>query len=94
MSNAKVKVIEIHSGECLYETDLTQIESAYVFAKEMEEHGIEVRLDSPSLPETLGISLGATSDQQAALRQELNDEIDSHDSACSSCVTSIAKNLY
>lgn len=89
MTKAMVRVIEVQSGECLFETQMEHIDLAYKYASEMEEHGIDVKITSPSLPETLGMSLGATSEQQEALRRELQDEMDSHDSACSSCVTSL-----
>jgi hypothetical protein len=89
MSQNLVKVIASSEGTCLMTCSIEEIERAYQFAAEMEALGIEVEIQAPSLPETLGASLGASAEEQSALRRELDDEIDSHNSVCGSCTTAV-----
>lgn len=89
MSETKVRVIDAIGGECLFECSMEDVERAYQFATQMEELGLDVKIDAPSLPETLGSSLGASEDQRRLLKQELEHEIDSHNSPCGGCETPV-----
>lgn len=81
-SNDKlIKVID-SEDQVLFECGLEEEDKAFDFARQMEEIGIEVKISSPSLPETLIISLGATQKDKDILRKELVEEIEEHDSGC------------
>jgi hypothetical protein len=69
-------------GQVLFECSQDERERAYAFAKEMEALGIEVSLSAPSLPESLALELGMNDEEAAELRDELDEEVDSHDSCC------------
>ena len=81
---SKVKVIEEQSQTVLFECDLEKIEDAYRYAVELEGMGIDVKILSPSLPESLGESLGMSSFELNRLKIELEEEIDSHGQPCGS----------
>lgn len=74
---SKIKLLDSES-QLLYEFPVDQVEAAYAKAKELEEMGIDVTLDAPSLPETLGDTLGMTSQDKKTLRAEIEEEIESH----------------
>ena len=83
---SKIKLLDSES-QTLYEYPVDQVEAAYAKAQELEEMGIEVTLDAPSLPETLGNTLGMSSEDQKKLRSEIEEEIDSHNEkpTCGGC---------
>lgn len=76
-----VKVVD-EQDQVLFECSTGEAEKAWTYARQMEELGIEVRLVSPSLPETLAKVLGGTDEELATLRHELDEEIDSHIGCC------------
>lgn len=80
-----VRVLEAQSEEVLFTCSMEDIEKAYAYALELEALGVDVKIVAPSLPETLGASLGVSEEEKGRLRQELDDEVDSHNSVCSSC---------
>lgn len=86
MSN-QVKVIDNISGTILFETSLEKISDAYSFAAQMEEAGLDIKIDAPGLAETLIQSLGANQEEIAEYRQSMENEIDDHDSdfGCTIC---------
>lgn len=81
---SKVRVIEEQSDTILFECEMKDIEKAYQYAVELEGMGIDVKIQAPSLPESLGESLGVSSFELNRLKIEIQDEIDSHGQACSS----------
>lgn len=81
---SKVKVIEEQSQTVLFECDMENIEKAYRYAVELEGMGIDVKILAPSLPESLGESLGVSSFELNRLKVEIQDEIDSHGQPCAS----------
>lgn len=83
---SKIKLLDSES-QTLYEYPVDQVEAAYAKAQELEEMGIEVTLDAPSLPETLGNTLGMSSQDQEKLRAEIEEEIESHNEkpTCGGC---------
>lgn len=86
MSNkSKVKVIDHHSEEVLFECDIETIESAFQYAAQMEKMGIDVRILSPTITETLCDSLGIEHDEREEYEQSVVAEIDDHDGSC--CAT-------
>lgn len=83
MSSSKpIRVLEVQTKECLFSCDHEELERAYEFAKQMEELGIDVEIESPSAAQSLATSLGASTEE---LARELEEEIASHD--CDGCST-------
>jgi uncharacterized membrane protein len=78
----QVKVMEVQSGQILFECSLDNIDSAYQYSAKMNEMGIDVKIVAPSVHETLGKALGKNSTEQDAYSQTLQEEHDSHDSCC------------
>ena len=62
---------------------MEEIEQAYHFAQKMEEMGLEVYVESPSITKTLALSLGISDQRLKTYEQSVDQEIDDHD--CSSC---------
>lgn len=77
MSNL-VRVIDNLSGSTLMETTMEKIQDAYSFAAMMEEEGLDIKIVAPGLSESLISSLGASSEEIAAYKKGLDDEISSH----------------
>ena len=74
-----VKVVD-SEGQVLFECSVENIAKAYDYSLEMEKLGIDVRINAPSLPETLAQSLGTSDKNKQNLRDEIFKEIDSHNS--------------
>jgi len=81
---AKLISIKDAAGQILKSFDLQDRDKAFDYANELEEMGIEVTLNEPSLPETLIMSLGASTKEREDLMTELNEEIDDHVPTCCS----------
>ncbi len=79
---SKLRVIEQSSGEVLFECSLEEAEQAYVKAAELEEMGLDVRVEHPGVSETLAASLGLEGDSMNALKDSLAEEIEGHESCC------------
>ena len=77
-----VKVIDKLEGQLLYECPVEEQDKAFEYAKQMEELGIEVEINSPSVPESLAQTLGAPEEDLQNLRKEILEEINSHNSGC------------
>ena len=84
-------VIHSESKEVLFKTDIDNIDQAYSFMNDMVEMGLEVELIVPSTAQTLAHSLGASPEEQEKLKQELHDEIDSHNEEDSCCYSNYLK---
>ncbi|PIP90080.1 MAG: hypothetical protein COW01_09375 [Bdellovibrionales bacterium CG12_big_fil_rev_8_21_14_0_65_38_15] len=76
-----VKVLD-EQDQVLFQCSLQDAQKAWNYARDMEAIGIEVRIVSPSLPESLAKSLGVNEEDLATLRHELEDELDSHVGCC------------
>jgi len=84
---SKVTVFDELSGQMLYETSLDNIDYAYQYAAELEEMGLQIKINAPTLTESLLNSLGANAIEKNLYLQSLEDELDSHEEPpCSSCV--------
>ena len=79
MSNT-IKLIEPTSGICMFESE--DSEKAYAKARELEEMGIEIKVISPSAPESLATLLGADKDDLEVLKTIIDAEIESHNTCC------------
>jgi hypothetical protein len=77
-----IKVMEINSGEVLFETDMNNSELAYQQATIFENMGIDVQVKMPGVTESLARELGVTDEQLRILEEILEQEILSHDDSC------------
>ncbi|MCO4793581.1 MAG: hypothetical protein KC493_07710 [Bacteriovoracaceae bacterium] len=83
----RIKVIEKQGLEVLFECDIQEEEKAYTFAKEMEELGIDIEVQIPSVTETLISTLGANEEDVSTLKKMMDEEIESHNDAnCDDCI--------
>jgi hypothetical protein len=86
MSN-RVRVIDNISGTVLFETSIEKISEAYSFAAILEDEGLDIKIDSPGLAETLIKSLGADETEIAEYKQSMDNELEDHegDFGCTFC---------
>lgn len=84
-----IKVIETQSETVLFECPVEQADKAFRYAVEMEGHGVEVSLRSPSVPESLAESLGISEEDKEKLKKALEKEIEDHDDSCTSASCTI-----
>jgi hypothetical protein len=77
-----VKVIETQTQTVLFECPMEEADKAFRYAVEMEGHGVDVTLRSPSGPESLAESLGISEEEKIKLRKVLEEEIEDHDDSC------------
>jgi hypothetical protein len=85
MSNL-IKLVEPQTDVCLYSTE--SFEDAYAKALEFENLGIEVKVLSPSAPESVARMMGASSEDLDILKEILAQEVDSHEEDDSCCHSS------
>lgn len=84
-TSSLIQVIEKNTKEVLFECELTESESAFEFAANMEKMGLEVQVISPTITETLCDSLGIERDEREEYEQSVIAEIEDHDGSC--CAT-------
>ena len=78
----KIRVLDLQSGQTLFECSIQESEKAYQFAAQMEEMGLELKVVVPTLSDTLSTSLGLSRDEQAAYEASLEEEMDEHEGSC------------
>jgi hypothetical protein len=78
----KIRVVDNHTGQCLFEFSVEESEKAYTFAAQMEEMGLDVIVESPTLTDTLSVSLGLSLEQRAAYLKSMDEEIENHEGSC------------
>ena len=78
----KIKIYEINTNELLASFEVEKSEQAYAYAKQMEEMGIDIRMENPSINHSLGHSLGMTEEQLSNLSVAIDEEIASHNTCC------------
>lgn len=77
MSN-HVRVIDNISGSILLETSMEKLSDAYSFAALMEEQGLDIRIDTSAVTETLIKSLGASETEIALHKSNLSSDLIDH----------------
>lgn len=93
--SSRIKVREKQSLEVLFECDVTEEEKAYQYARDMEAMGIDVNVEIPSVSETLISVLGANESDVEALKEMMDEEIDSHnDVSCHDCLPDKDETLH
>lgn len=85
MSN-QVRVLDVISGTTLFETSIEKIADAYAFATQMEEAGLDIKIDAPGISVTLIHSLGADESEIADYKKSMDEEIADHDESDYGCM--------
>lgn len=75
----KVQVISIDSNEVLFSCEVAEEEKAYAYASEMEEIGVEVKVVSPNVTDTLSDALGLNIENQEKFQESIFEEIYEHE---------------
>lgn len=75
----KIRVLDQQTDQVLFECSMEDGEKAYQFAAEMEEMGLDLRVEVPTLSETLSDSLGLSGEQKAAYKASMEEEMEDHD---------------
>ncbi len=75
----KIQVIETNSGSVMQEFDLDQLDAAYALAGSLEEMGLDISINHPTLSDTLSHSLGLSEEQIKDYKDSLIEEIDEHE---------------
>jgi hypothetical protein len=78
----KVRVLDVHSEQVLFECAVTEADRAYEAAAEFEEMGLDVKIDHPSVNQTLAHELGVEGAPMDAFEESLAEEIDDHPGSC------------
>ena len=78
----KIRVIDLQSGQTLFECSIHDSEKAYQFAAQMEEMGLDLKVIVPTLSATLSSSLGLTRDEQTAYEESIEEEMEDHEGSC------------
>ncbi|MEC7275549.1 MAG: hypothetical protein VXV96_04445 [Bdellovibrionota bacterium] len=82
-SDLKIRFIDAE-GQLISSFPIDKREQAFQFAEELEAMGIEFKMEEPSLPESLILSLGADDNDTNRLKKEIEEEIDDHGTDCCS----------
>lgn len=77
-----IRVIDVGTNQVLMEVPLEEAEKAYAFIAEMEEMGLDLKIENPTLADTLSQSLGLTPQQVAEYKESMDHEIEDHDGSC------------
>lgn len=79
---SKIRVIDNISGQVLKEFELAESEKAYEYAAEMEEIGLDIAVNSPTITRTLSTSLGASPQRIEEMEKSAMEEIEDHEGSC------------
>ncbi len=79
---SKIQVRDVQSDSLLFECPIEEAHKAYQFAAEMETLGLDIKLITPTLSDTLLNTLGLSWEAQEKYRSSTQEEIDSHDGSC------------
>lgn len=78
----KVKVIAVDTEEVLLEVPIEKLAEAYEYAAKMDQMGIEVKLDAPTVADTLSDTLGLSIDDRHRFESSMDEELRDHDGSC------------
>ncbi|MFZ4712391.1 MAG: hypothetical protein ACOYL6_01650 [Bacteriovoracaceae bacterium] len=84
-----VKVRDTATQTELFTCPLEEIEQAYHYARKMEQMGLDVYVDAPSITRTLAMSLGIEDERLTKYENSITQEMEDHD--CSSCASELSK---
>lgn len=77
--NSLVKVVDQNSQSVLFSCAMDNIHSAYLYAKEMENLGLDVKIVSPTITQTLANGLGISEQEKANYQASVSRELHDHD---------------
>lgn len=85
----KVQVLSKDSKEVLFECSIEDEATAYAYAAQMEEIGVDVFVLSPNVVDTLSSALGLGKDEEDAFKHSVYQEIEDHEGSetTDSCCT-------
>lgn len=75
-------MIDVHSAQVLFECPVQDADRAYVVAADYEAMGLEVKVEHPTVNQTLADSLGVSGAPLEDFEQSLDDELDDHPGSC------------
>lgn len=78
----KIQVLDVNTQQVLFETSLEHSEEAGRFAAEMEEIGLDVKIVTPTLAETLTNSLGYSQETMNDYLESMDHELEHHEGSC------------
>ena len=78
----KIKVIDVATEQVLFECALKDSEEAYVYAAQMEEMGLDVKVVDPTLSETLTSALGLSNEEVAKYEKSMEEELEHQEGSC------------
>lgn len=84
-----VKIIEVHSQEILWQGSMDDLSEAYEYAAKLENMGLDVKLEAPTVTQSLATNLGLNLSEKEEFEQSIFDEIHDHEGSC--CTTSSKK---
>lgn len=79
MIDDQVKVIETLSRQVLFQCTVEEEAKAHQFAQDMEQLGVDVKVETPNIFQTLASKLGATDTDWKEYQQSMEQEIYEHD---------------
>lgn len=87
MTQKSIQIIDNISKEVLFEATPDQMDLVYEKATEYEKMGLDIDILSPSVSQSLIISLGASKKDVEELKQSELAELESHNEpTCSPCL--------
>lgn len=78
----EVKILEVHSGEILWQGSMDALSDAYEYAAKLENMGLDVKLEAPTVTQSLIENLGLNAEEKEEFEESLLDEIHDHDGSC------------
>lgn len=78
----KIFIRDKQSQEVLKSFELSDSEAAYREAMHLEQMGLDIDLDIPSLPASFAMALGHQGRELEDYQQSLAKEIEDHDGSC------------
>lgn len=79
---SKVRLIEKNSGLVLFECEPSQVDLAYEKAADFENMGLDVKIEQPTVNQTLADSLGVEGAPLDAFQESLAEELEDHEGSC------------
>lgn len=78
----KVRVLDLGSGQVLFECPVVDADRAYEAAAGFEAMGLDVKVDMPSVNQSLASSLGIEGAPMDAFQESLAEEMEDHPGSC------------
>lgn len=79
---SKIRVIDVQTNQVLLECELSESEKAYEFAASLEDMGLDVKVLSPTISQTLSSSLGLSQAQVSDYEMSIEEEMEDHAGSC------------